>query len=250
MLPGDRRRDHRPEAGAVVELRRFGARRELRHQVVARDDDPVLGDGHPGGALPDRDPQLRALLVAEEPPQAVVERPAQLVGAGLQDVEDGPLPADQAARELDDLLEDLGRIAQRGDACGDLAQGLFRPGPAGERAAGPVELLEELGPGDGDGGLRGDRLEQAGIGVPPTRRCAWRRSYRAPKGPASPTSGAAITEWMPIPPRTHRRRSRAGTRRQRRSRPSRWAAPGPMPGRRCPARASRRDRWTWPRRPA
>ena len=108
-----------------------------------------------------------ALLVAEEAPQAVVECPAQPVGAGLQDVEDRALPADEAARELDDLLEDLGRISQGGDAGGDLAQGLFRSGPAGERAAGPVELLEELGPGDRDSSLRGDRLEQAGIGLAP-----------------------------------------------------------------------------------
>ena len=45
-----------------------------------------------------------------------------------------PVAADQPAGELHDLLEDLGRIAQRRDAGRDLAQRLFRLGPPGQRA--------------------------------------------------------------------------------------------------------------------
>ena len=63
-LAGDRRGDHRVEAGPLVELGRLGRRRELRREVVAGDDDPVLGDGRPGRPDADRDPQLGPLLGA------------------------------------------------------------------------------------------------------------------------------------------------------------------------------------------
>ena len=138
VVAGDRRGDHRVEAGPLVELGRLGRRREQAVELVAGDDDAVLGHGDAGRALADRDPQLGPLLVGEQAGEPVVERPAQLVGAGLEQVEDGALPADQPTGQLDDLLEDVGRVAQRGDPRGDLAQRLFGLGPAGQsrRASG------------------------------------------------------------------------------------------------------------------
>ena len=110
------------------------------------------------------------LLVGEQAGQPVVERPAQVVGARVEQVEDGALPADQPAGQLDDLLEDVGRVAQRGDARGDLAQGLLGLGAASESGARAVELVDEPGAGDGDGGLGGDRVEDVGVRPRPRRR--------------------------------------------------------------------------------
>jgi hypothetical protein len=84
---------------------------------------------------PDGDPELGALLGREPASQAVVVRPAQVTGLRVEQVEDGALPADQAARQLDDLLEDLRRVAQCRDAGGDLAKRLFRVRPAGKGLA-------------------------------------------------------------------------------------------------------------------
>ena len=61
-IAGDRRGDHRLEAGPLVELGRFGRWRELRGEVAVGEDDAALGDRGAGGADPDRDPELRPLL--------------------------------------------------------------------------------------------------------------------------------------------------------------------------------------------
>src|SRR6478752_5909666 len=98
---------------------------------------------------------------------AVVERPVQVAGGWVEQVEDGALAPDETRRELDDLLEDLAGVAQRRDARRDLAQGLLCLGPPRQRAARAVQLVDEAGPADGDGRLRGDRLEQPGIAVGP-----------------------------------------------------------------------------------
>ena len=68
--------------------------------------------------------------------EAVVVGPAQVAGLRIEQIEDRALAADQPARQLDDLLEDLGRVTQGGDAGGDLAQGLFGVGAPGEVARG------------------------------------------------------------------------------------------------------------------
>ena len=65
-VTGDGRRDHRVEAGALVELGRLRGRRELVGEVVTGEDDPILGDGGARRADPDRDPELRALLRGEQ----------------------------------------------------------------------------------------------------------------------------------------------------------------------------------------
>ena len=166
-VAGDRRGDHRVEARAVVELGRFGRRRELGRQVVVGEDDPALGDRDAGRAHPDRDPQGRPLLVAEALRQPVVDRPVQVAVGRVEQVEDHPVGPDEAPGLRDDVAQDLARLAQDGDPGGDLAERLLGLRPPAEGVARPVELLDQAGRPDGDGGLVGDGLEQAGIAVVP-----------------------------------------------------------------------------------
>src|SRR6478735_6093582 len=77
-VAGDRRRDHRLEARPLVELGRFGRRRELRGEIAVGEDDATLGDRGAGGADADRDPEEGSLLLAEQVRQAVVIRPVQI----------------------------------------------------------------------------------------------------------------------------------------------------------------------------
>ena len=139
-LAGDRRGDHRAEAGALVELCRLGRRREQ----VARSSPAITtrssATATPVAPTPTEIQSLARSSSRELLAEAVVERPVQVARGRVEQVEDRALPADEAAGQLDDLLEDLGRVAQGGDAGGDLAQGLLGAGPAGEPFAGPVEL--------------------------------------------------------------------------------------------------------------
>ena len=106
-VAGDRGRDHRVEPGPLVELGRFGGRREERREVAVGDDDPVLRDGGPGGPDPDRDPELGPLLGAEHARQAVVVGPVEVAGRRVEQVEDHAVGPDQAPGLRDDVLEDL-----------------------------------------------------------------------------------------------------------------------------------------------
>ena len=64
----------------------------------------------------------------------------------LHEIELGAVRVEQVARCVDDLHEEVGRVADRRDPRGDLAQCLLRAGP-------PPDLLARLG----------DRLDQAGV---------------------------------------------------------------------------------------
>ena len=139
-LARDRRRDHRLEAGPLVELCRFGRRRELADEVVAGDDDPVLGDRSPGGPDADRDPEPGALIVGELPAEPVVVGPAEVAGRRVEQVEDDAVRPDQTPGVLDDVLEDLRRLAQDRDPGGDLAKRLLGLGAPGQGVTGAVEL--------------------------------------------------------------------------------------------------------------
>ena len=163
-IAGDRRRDHRAEPGPLVEVGVLGTGREQAGEIVPGDDDAVLGERRAGRAVADGDPQVGAFLGAELAPDAVVVRPAQVAGRGVEQVEDGAFPADQPAGELDDLLEDVGRIAHGRDAGRDLAQGLLGVRPSGEGraravelATRPVELVDELHVGHGSRRVIGQR---------------------------------------------------------------------------------------------
>ena len=56
-----------------------------------------------------------------------------------------PSAADQAPGMLDDVLEDLGRLAQDRDPGRDLPQGLLRLGAPAQRITRTVELLDQAG---------------------------------------------------------------------------------------------------------
>jgi hypothetical protein len=113
------------EPGALVEVRVHRSRWKERVEVVTGDDDAILRDRDPRRPLADRDPKVRSFLRAEQPGQAVVVCPPQIARIGVEQVEDGTLTPHEAARELDHLLEDLRRIAQRGDPRGQFAQRLL-----------------------------------------------------------------------------------------------------------------------------
>ena len=166
-VAGDRDRDHRLEPGPLVELGRFGGRREERREVAVGDDDPVLRDGCPGRADTDRDPELRPLLGAEHARQPVVVGPVEVAGRRVEEVEDHAVGTDQAPGLGHDILEDLRRLAQDRDPGSDLAQRLLRLRPPGERLARLVELVDQAGRADGDRGLVGDGLEQRAVLLAP-----------------------------------------------------------------------------------
>ena len=90
--------------------------------------------------------------------------------AGIEQVEDDAVGPDQAAGLLDDVLEDLRRLAQDRDPGRDLAQRLLRLGAPGERVARPVELVDQARRADRDRGLVGDGLEQRRVRLGPRIR--------------------------------------------------------------------------------
>ena len=149
-----------------------------------------------GRARPTEIQSVGALLGGELPAEAVVVGPAQVARLRVEQVEDGALAADQPARELDDLLEDLGRVAQRRDAGGDLAQGLLGLGAAArssrERSSSSMSRALVIAIAAWSA-IASSSLasSSAHASLRPVK------TVKAPNGPASPTSGAAITEAMP-----------------------------------------------------
>ena len=73
--------------------------------------------------------------------------------------------AHQPDRRVDDRLEDLFLVVRRADATGDLAQRPFRVGGPRQLLARVVELFDEPGIGDGDGGLAGESTHEARVGL-------------------------------------------------------------------------------------
>jgi hypothetical protein len=91
----------------------------------------------------------------------------QVAGGRVEQVEDHPVGPDQAPGLGNDVLEDLGGLAQDRDPGGDLAQRLLRLRAASERLARTVELVDEAGRADRDGGLVGDGLEEGAVRLAP-----------------------------------------------------------------------------------
>ena len=87
--------------------------------------------------------------------------------------------AEEAARLVDDELEDLVGIADGGDACRDLAQRLLRVDAARELLLGAGELVDEPGVGDGDRRLRRERLDDRDVVVVERVRCGRQDAERA-----------------------------------------------------------------------
>ena len=93
------------------------------------------------------------------------------VGPGLghplvaEEIDGHAARLEQAGRSIDDRLEDLLLIAHRADAGGDLAQRPLGVGGLGEVGLGARQLVDEAGVRDGDGGLAGERSDEADIGL-------------------------------------------------------------------------------------
>ena len=76
-----------------------------------------------------------------------------------------PIAPEQAARLVDDPIEDDVGFAEGGDPGGDVAQGSLGVGASGEGGLRAFELLDQTGIGDGDGGLVGKTAEDRGVDV-------------------------------------------------------------------------------------
>ena len=161
----DRGDDHRPVAGPIEEEVVDLGVREHRLRVLGGRDHPVLRDGRPRGAEADGDRHHSDLVGGEQVGDAGVERPADLVTPGVNEVEYGAIRVDEPLGGVDDLLEQRARIADRGDLGGDLAERLLRLGAARQLGRRPVELLDQPGVLDRDRGLVGEALEKLGLVV-------------------------------------------------------------------------------------
>ena len=126
----------------------------------------------PGRPDPDRDPERGPLLGGERRAEAVVVGPAQVAGGRVEQVEDDAVGADEPPGMLDDVLEDLGRLAQDRDPGRDLAQGLLGLGASTERVARAIQLLDQARRRDGDRRLVGDRDEERRVRLVPGVRAA------------------------------------------------------------------------------
>ena len=72
---------------------------------------------------------------------------------------------EEALGILDDALQDLVGVGQGGDPRRDVAQRSFGLGPAGQGHPGALELVDETGIRDGDGGLLGETAEHRRVEV-------------------------------------------------------------------------------------
>ena len=197
LVADDRRDDEVADAGPPGEVVGAIDVLELAGEVVARRDDPALGHRPAGQALADphrRGTHRLALLIGQPRVVGRDEDPVELVVL----VDDGAVGAQQPARLVDDALEQVARLADGGDPRGDLAQRPLGLGPPLDDRARPGQLLDAVA-------RCGSRSTPASRGrsAPPRRRRrrppTWRDTTdRVPIGPASPGSGTATTERMPV----------------------------------------------------
>ena len=158
-----------------------------RARLDGRRVDPDLG----GGAL------RRPGQVATELALARRRRPADPAGRRIDDVELGALAGQQPAGGVGDLLEELGRVADRGDPGRDLAQLLLRAGP-------PVDLLRRTAPARRSGASCGSRSPPGGRGPRRARPARARTlptsalpTWRTPRSVSSTMSGVITSERTP-----------------------------------------------------
>ena len=107
-------------------------------------------------------------------------------------VDDRAVGAQQPERLVDDALEQVARLADRGDPGGDLAQRLLRLGASLDDRARAGELLDQARVADRDRGLGGERGQDLAVGV--VVGATWRETTDSvPIGPGRrPASGTAI----------------------------------------------------------
>ena len=80
-------------------------------------------------------------------------------GGRHHEIDPDALGAEEAGGLVDDVLEEVRRIADRGDPGGDLAEGPLRVGLPAELLPRLVQLLDEAGVRHRDRGLAGERLD-------------------------------------------------------------------------------------------
>ena len=124
-------------------------------------------------------PGLRPPVSAQSGTTAIASpgrvRPAQRVDLRVVQVDPRAVGFEQAGRLLDDLLEDLGGLEDGRHARRDLAQRPLRIGLPGDLRVRSLELLDQAGVDDGDGGVVGQRAEQRRVGARRTRPGGRRR---------------------------------------------------------------------------
>ena len=143
-------------AGEVVDRRRVDE--AVVGEVVARDDLVALTDGTPEHPLPDADLESAEEIALGIVPDARVVCPADEAARRVDEVEEGSVGFEQPGGFVDRVLEDVRRVAQGGQAGGDLAEAALRVGPSLELGLRPAELLDEPGVRQGDRGLSRERL--------------------------------------------------------------------------------------------
>ena len=176
-VDGDRADDH-----VAVDERRGDDRADpdLAHERVAlgRVDEPfvvevVAGPLDPAGARssgPTRRRRGRARprsgvdMFEDARMPDLATRPGLGHAGVAEQVDHRPGRPEQPDRRVDDGLEDLVLVVRRADPAGDLAQRPLGVGGPGELPARARELLDQPGVGDRDGGLAGERPDQAAVG--------------------------------------------------------------------------------------
>ena len=119
-------------------------------EVVGREQRRPLGERSADDVLADE------RIAPAEPPLLVDPRvvaPLDPAGHRVEQVDDRAVGVQQAGGLLDDVLEQVAGLADRGDPGGDLAQALLGLGAPGDLLAGPAQLLDQPGVLDRDRGL-------------------------------------------------------------------------------------------------
>ena len=194
-----RRRGHRTQAHAVGDGDVVGIARDARvGEVARRPDDAALARREAVDAAVDREP-----LAAQPVRQSSVIPPATTIGVRYVRSSDtrvrwAPSEAEDALRLLDDQAEDGVRVADRGDAGGDLAQ---RSAPS--RRGATVSSRERPSSRISSAlwmAMVARSASAASRARPPGRRTA-RRSLEntasVPRTTASPISGAKAIDRIP-----------------------------------------------------
>ena len=164
ILAGERRGEDRADARLLDEARDPVGRLEaIVGRVVGRDERPLLGEREPRHAL------ARLQSARDRPVGDVLHRfagrvaPAQDPQLVVVQVDPRAVRLEEPCRLVDDPLEHLAGIEDRGDARVDLAQGPLRVGAPRDLLARTFELLDQARVHDRHRALVGQRAEHGGV---------------------------------------------------------------------------------------
>ena len=164
LLAGERRGEDRADARLLDEARDPVGRLEaVVGRVIGRDERPLLGEREPSHAL------ARLQSARDRPVGDVLHRlagrvaPAQDPQLVVVQVDPRAVRLEEPCRLVDDPLEDLAGIEDRGDARVDLAQRPLRVGAPRDLLARTFELLDQARVHDRHRALVGQRAEHGGV---------------------------------------------------------------------------------------